>query len=73
MLAGCPPCPTASAPQMWTIPAATSKWRPSKKLKEDSSWIRDAKGKVLKAISMLLFDLPKDQSYRVVFHAAAHG
>ncbi len=38
-----------------------------KKLKEDASWIADAKGKVIKAISMLLFDLPKDQSYRVVF------
>jgi sulfotransferase family protein len=38
-----------------------------KKLKEDSSWIADAKGKVLKAISMLLFDLPKEHSYRVVF------
>jgi hypothetical protein len=38
-----------------------------KKLKEDSSWIGDAKGKVLKAISMLLFDLPKEYSYRVVF------
>jgi hypothetical protein len=38
-----------------------------KKLKEDASWIGDAKGKVLKAISMLLFDLPKEHSYRVVF------
>lgn len=38
-----------------------------KKLKDDSSWLGDAKGKVLKAISMLLFDLPKEHSYRVVF------
>lgn len=38
-----------------------------KKLKEDSSWLADAKGKVLKAISMLLFDLPKEHNYRVVF------
>jgi len=38
-----------------------------KKLKEDSSWIAEANGKVVKAISMLLFDLPKDSSYRVVF------
>lgn len=38
-----------------------------KKLKEDSSWLADAKGKVVKAISMLLFDLPPQHSYRVVF------
>lgn len=38
-----------------------------KKLKEDASWVGDARGKVLKAISMLLFDLPKEHSYRVVF------
>lgn len=40
-----------------------------KKLKEDTSWLKDAKGKVIKAISQLLYDLPTDGSYRykVVF------
>jgi len=38
-----------------------------KKLKEDSSWVAAASGKVVKVISMLLFDLPPTQNYRVVF------
>ena len=38
-----------------------------KKLKEDSSWLGDTKGKVFKMVSMLLYDLPKDQNYRVIF------
>jgi hypothetical protein len=38
-----------------------------KKLKEDTSWLPNAKGKVVKGISQLLFDLPTEYSYRVVF------
>lgn len=38
-----------------------------KKLKEDSSWLASAGGKVVKVISMLLSDLPATQNYRVVF------
>lgn len=38
-----------------------------KKLKEDSSWLTQCRGKVLKVISLLLFDLPPDQRYRIVF------
>lgn len=38
-----------------------------KKLKEDSSWLTECRGKVLKVISLLLFDLPPDQHYRIIF------
>lgn len=38
-----------------------------KKLKEDSSWLAQCRGKVLKVISLLLFDLPPDQHYRILF------
>jgi len=38
-----------------------------KKIKEDSSWLEDTKGKVFKMVSMLLYELPKDQNYRVIF------
>ncbi len=38
-----------------------------KKVKEDSAWLPDARGKVVKMISLLLFDLPKSETYRVVF------
>jgi hypothetical protein len=40
-----------------------------KKIKSDAAWLRDAKGKVIKAISQLLLDLPTDGSihYKVVF------
>lgn len=33
----------------------------------DRSWVREARGKVLKVISMLLKDLPDDNFYRVIF------
>src|SRR5262245_30589474 len=36
-------------------------------LKNDKSWVPDAKGKVIKVISALLQDLPGDHAYRVVF------
>ncbi len=38
-----------------------------KKLKEDSSWLDQANGKVVKVISMLLYDLPPQHQYRVIF------
>lgn len=40
-----------------------------KKIKADSSWLHDANGKVIKAISQLLLDLPTDGSirYKIVF------
>jgi hypothetical protein len=38
-----------------------------KKIKDDASWLPDARGKVFKMVSMLLFDLPADYAYRVVF------
>jgi hypothetical protein len=38
-----------------------------KKIKSDKAWLPDARGKVVKMISMLLYDLPPSESYRVVF------
>ena len=38
-----------------------------KKVKEDASWLPEAYGKVVKAIYMLLYDLPATHSYRVIF------
>ena len=38
-----------------------------KSLKEDSSWLREADGKVFKMIYLLLYDLPANGTYRVVF------
>lgn len=40
-----------------------------KKLKSDSAWLREADGKVVKAISQLLLDLPLDGSfaYKIIF------
>jgi hypothetical protein len=35
-----------------------------KKLKEDKGWLTDARGKVVKGISQLLFDLPTEAGYR---------
>lgn len=38
-----------------------------KKIKEDTAWLPDAKGKAVKMISMLLVGLPKGYQYKVVF------
>lgn len=38
-----------------------------KQLPEDTAWLPDAEGKVVKMVSMLLYDLPTDRKYKVVF------
>lgn len=38
-----------------------------KKIEEDTSWLPDARGKVVKTISMLLQHLPPDYAYKIVF------
>lgn len=38
-----------------------------KQIREDSSWLPETRGRVFKMVSMLLFDLPPDYQYRVVF------
>ncbi|MBN1456870.1 MAG: hypothetical protein JW912_03355 [Sedimentisphaerales bacterium] len=38
-----------------------------KKTKDDSSWLNDAEGLVVKMIYRLIYDLPLDRQYRVVF------
>jgi Sulfotransferase domain len=38
-----------------------------KKTKDDSSWLREARGKVVKMVSSLLYDLPATECYRVIF------
>lgn len=41
-------------------------FEPIKKLKEDSSWVAGAAGRVVKAIYLLLYDLPGQHQYRVI-------
>src|SRR5262245_11345976 len=38
-----------------------------KKVREDTAWLPDARGKVVKMVSQLLIDLPPTEQYRVVF------
>ncbi len=38
-----------------------------KKIKEDSSWLKDTRGKVFKMVSMLLLDLPSNENYKIIF------
>ncbi len=38
-----------------------------KTLKRNSSWLEETCGKVFKMVSMLLFNLPDDKKYRIVF------
>jgi len=38
-----------------------------KKIKEDSSWLKATRGKVFKMVSMLLYDLPLNEKYQIIF------
>ena len=38
-----------------------------KRTKQDASWLADAPGKVVKMVHLLLYDLPPDRFYRVLF------
>jgi hypothetical protein len=42
-------------------------YTPIKKLNEDSSWMAGAVGHAIKAIYLLLYELPKDYRYRILF------
>jgi sulfotransferase family protein len=38
-----------------------------KKIKQDASWLPDARGKAVKMVSQLMYDLPSSESYRIIF------
>jgi hypothetical protein len=38
-----------------------------KKVKDDCAWLPEARGKVVKMVSQLLYDLPASERYRIVF------
>lgn len=38
-----------------------------KKIEEDSSWLKDCQGKAFKIVSELLYRLPEDKEYKVIF------
>jgi hypothetical protein len=38
-----------------------------KKVKQDASWLPEARGRVFKMISQLLYDLPASENYRIIF------
>jgi hypothetical protein len=38
-----------------------------KKIKQDASWLPEARGKAVKMVSQLLYDLPPSEKYRIIF------
>src|SRR5713101_7433843 len=38
-----------------------------KKIKQDSSWLPETRGKAFKMVSQLLYDLPTSERYRIIF------
>lgn len=48
-------------------PKGYYEFEPVKKTKSDPSWLAQAPGKAVKMVYRLLYDLPKDHEYRVVF------
>jgi hypothetical protein len=48
-------------------PRGYYEFEPVKQTKEDPSWLASAGGKVVKMVYRLLYDLPADSQYRVIF------
>ena len=48
-------------------PRGYYEFEPVKQTKKDASWLDDSAGKVVKMVYRLLYDLPSDRKYRVVF------
>ena len=48
-------------------PKGYYEYEPVKKIKEDASWLENASGKVVKMISLLLYHLPPDSYYKIIF------
>lgn len=48
-------------------PKGYYEFEPVKKIKEDASWLKRALGKAVKMVYRLLYDLPADYEYRVIF------
>lgn len=48
-------------------PRGYYEFEPAKKTKEDPSWLVGAEGKAVKMVYQLLYDLPADRPYRVLF------
>jgi hypothetical protein len=38
-----------------------------KKIKDDTGWLKETRGKAFKMISQLLYDLPSNENYKVIF------
>ena len=47
-------------------PRGYFEFEPVKQTKRDPSWLERAEGRVVKMVSLLLFDLPGDRQYRIV-------
>jgi hypothetical protein len=48
-------------------PAGYYEFEKVKKIKDDSTWLDSIYGKVVKMVSMLLYSLPSDKPYKVIF------
>ncbi|MBW2145096.1 MAG: sulfotransferase domain-containing protein [Deltaproteobacteria bacterium] len=48
-------------------PEGYYEFEPVKKTKDDPSWVPGARGKVVKMVYALLYDLPEEYEYRVIF------
>jgi hypothetical protein len=48
-------------------PRGYYEFEPVKQLAQDCSWLDEAQGKVVKMVYRLLYDLPRDHTYRVIF------
>lgn len=54
-------------------PRGYFEYEPVKRLQRDASWMAAAKGKAVKVVAPLLFYLPADYTYKVIFMLQKRG
>lgn len=54
-------------------PRGYYEFEPAKRTKQDSSWVSKARGKVVKVIYRLIYDLPDQYPYRIIFMSREIG
>lgn len=48
-------------------PCGYYEYERAKKIKEDTAWLKETRGKAFKVVSQLLYELPSNENYKIIF------
>ena len=70
---GMPVLVDAARPADVDNPNGYYEFEPAKSIREDASWLTQAEGRAVKMVYKLLYDLPPDRAYHVLFLQRGDG